>query len=344
MRALDLLAWLISLPPLLSWCAAIVLSCGYCTTVAIVGLYTIMSGADNLEAEAAADMMLCCASCGKAEVDDIKLKDCDDCDLVKYCSDKCQRDHLTEHEKACKERAAELRDEILFRQPESSHRGDCPICFLPLPIELKKSSLYACCSKLVCSGCVYANKLRGLNKKLHPQCPFCRHPLPKTQKEADKNNMKRVAANDPVALREMGKKHDSDGDYGSAFKFYTKAAELGDVEARYNLSNLYHKGEGVEKDEKKELYHLEEAAIGGHPYARYNLACEEWNKDRIDRAVKHFIIAANLGHDGAIQELKDCYAHGLVSKEDFAAALRAHQTAVDATKSPQREEAEAARK
>ncbi len=31
---------------------------------------------------------------------------------------------------------------------------------------------------------------------------------------------------------------------------------------------------------------------------------------------------------------------GLVSKEEFAAALRAHQAAVDATKSPQREEAE----
>ena len=25
----------------------------------------------------------CCASCGIAEIDDIKLKDCDDCDLVK---------------------------------------------------------------------------------------------------------------------------------------------------------------------------------------------------------------------------------------------------------------------
>jgi len=34
---------------------------------------------------------ICCASCGIAEVDDIKLKKCDDCDLVEYCSDKCQK-------------------------------------------------------------------------------------------------------------------------------------------------------------------------------------------------------------------------------------------------------------
>ena len=40
-----------------------------------------------------------------------------------------------------------------------------------------------------------------------------------------------------------------------------------------------------------------------------------------------------------MEQLKSCFRGGLVSKEDFAAALRAHQAAVDATKSPQREEA-----
>jgi len=102
---------------------------------------------------------------------------------------------------------------------------------------------------------------------------------------------------------------------------------------------LYQEGQGVEKDEKKEIYHLEQAAIGGHPEARHNLACYEEGNGRIDRAVKHFIIAANLGYDLSIQVLKMCYKGGKVSKEDFAAALRRHQAAVDATKSPQREAA-----
>jgi hypothetical protein len=47
---------------------------------------------------------MCCASCGIAEIDDIKLKDCDECDLVKYCSDKCKEDHRPQHEEACMER------------------------------------------------------------------------------------------------------------------------------------------------------------------------------------------------------------------------------------------------
>jgi TPR repeat protein len=105
---------------------------------------------------------------------------------------------------------------------------------------------------------------------------------------------------------------------------------------------MYHDGEGVERDEKKMLYHWEEAAIGGHPDARYNLACYERINGRIDRAVKHLMIAAKLGHDVTLENLRRGYAIGFVSKEDFATALRAHQAATDATKSLQREKAEEA--
>jgi len=91
---------------------------------------------------------------------------------------------------------------------------------------------------------------------------------------------------------------------------------------------------------EKQIYHWEEAAIAGHHLARHNLGCHEKMNGNIERAVKHWIIAANMGHEKAIQRLKKCYADGEVSKEDFAAALRAHHAAVEATKSPQREAAE----
>ncbi len=88
---------------------------------------------------------------------------------------------------------------------------------------------------------------------------------------------------------------------------------------------------------------MEEAAISGYSDARHNLGCVEWENHRFDRAVKHWIIAANLGHDDSLDVLKQGYKAGVVSKLDYAAALRAHQAAVDATKSPQREAAEAFR-
>jgi len=276
-----------------------------------------------------------CAACGIAQVDDITLKKCAACGSVRYCSVECQKEHIPKHKKEC----AELRDEILFRQPESNYLGDFPICFLPLSLDIKKFKMMACCSKFICIGCSYANLIREMEQKIENKCPFCRHPIPESQEEGDRNFMKRIGANDPVALLEVGKRRYHEGDYKSAFEYLSKAAEFGNVAAHYTLSVMYHEGEGVEKDDKKELYHLEVAAIGGHPLARHNLGCEEQRNGRHDRAVKHFIIAANLGFDGSLTDLMEGYKKGYVSKVDFAAALLGHQAAVDATKSPQREAA-----
>eukprot|EP00984_Skeletonema_dohrnii_P012557 scaffold5111_cov84-Skeletonema_dohrnii-CCMP3373.AAC.6 len=293
-----------------------------------------MSGAEESD-----DMMMCCAACGIAGVDDIKLKDCSACKLVKYCGVKCQKDHRPQHKKECKKRAAELRDEILFKQPESSYLGDCPICCLPLPLDATKSILMACCCKLICDGCHIANQMREMKEKLEKKCPFCRHSLPESDEEAVQIRMKRVEVNDPVAIGRLGRRLYNEGHYKGAFQHYKKAAELGDVYAQYSLSCVYRDGLGVEKDKKKEVYHLEEAAIGGSPDARHNLAIFELNNGRMDRVVKHLIINAKLGDDKSVEGLKENYADGLVSKEDFAVALRAHQAAIDATKSTQRDKA-----
>jgi tetratricopeptide (TPR) repeat protein len=293
------------------------------------------------EAEAA-EAMMCCANCGKAEIDNIKLKICTACKLVKYCSVDCQKNHRKQHKKACKKRAIEIHDDRLFRQPDESYLGECPICCLPLPLgqDISKWGLNSCCCKRICAGCEYANDKREDEAGLEHRCPYCREPVPKTQEEVDKNLMKRVKANDPVALLQVGGMRYNEGDYEGALQYFTKAAALGDMPAHYNLSLMYQKGEGVEKDKKKEVYHLEEAAIGGHPQARFKLANHEGRNGRGDRTLKHFIIAANIGHDGALEMVKENFQRGFLSKEDFEAALRGHQAAVDATKSEQRDAAE----
>ena len=152
-----------------------------------------------------------CASCGVAEDDDTKLKKCTACYLVKYCGIKCQKAHRKQHKRACKKRAAELRDELLFKQPESSHDGDCPICCLPLPLfDRNKSIMFSCCSERICQGCCYANEKREIEMRLASKCPFCRHPRPKSEAECEQLAMKRIDANDCTAtiwhkiLREGG--------------------------------------------------------------------------------------------------------------------------------------------
>jgi TPR repeat protein len=163
-----------------------------------------------------------------------------------------------------------------------------------MPLDESKSVINSCCSKTICLGCLSANVLREKEGGLECKCPFCREPISRTE-ETFREIMKRAKANDPTALFQMGAKRYEEGDYNGAFDYLTKAAQLGDLEAHHNLSCLYRDGKGVEKDEKKEIYHAEEAAIGGHPYARYSLALIEVRGGRIDRSVKHFIIAAKLG-------------------------------------------------
>ena len=281
-----------------------------------------------------------CASCGKSECDDVKLKNCTACYLVKYCGVDCQREHRKRHKKECKKRVAELRDELLFKQPGSTHRGDCPICLLPIPCEKGCTVIYPCCSKFICHGCDHANTNREAEARLSSSCPFCRTPVPETDAEMILDHKKRAAKNDPNALHHVGCNYCSEGDYVTAIEYWEKGAQLGDIDSHNKLSIMYNNGHGCEKDVKKFIYHAEQAAIGGHFMARYNLAEWELMENRnIDRAVKHLTIAANHGYDPALETLKDCLAQGFVSKDDFTAALRAHKAAVDATKSPQRDAA-----
>jgi TPR repeat protein len=290
---------------------------------------TVEAGKDNAEE---ADEV--CANCGTAALDDVKLKKCA-CKLVRYCSVDCQKNHRSHHKKACKKRLAEIREDLLFRQPESSHLGDCPICCLPLPIDHQSNVA----SKEICAGCFYANYLREKEGGLEHKCPYCREPIVKTEEATNQQFMKRAKANDPIAFLHLGTNCHREGDFEGAFNYYTKAAASGNMEAHYQLSFMYSDGEGVERDPKKEINHLEEAAIGGHPGARYNLGCHEGDAGKYDRAMKHLIIAAKLGFDEGLEGVKEGFMDGLVSKEDYAAALRGHQAAVDATKSEHRDAA-----
>jgi hypothetical protein len=232
------------------------------------------------------------------------------------------------------EREAELRDKELFRQPDGSHLGECPLCFFPLSLDEDKSSLSSCCCKLVCDGCIYAGYKSGGGDR----CPFCREPV-HGEETHEKRAMKRVKANDPAALHQMGTGHCKKFDYDKALEYWTKAAGLGYAAAHFDLGDLYCFGEGVEEDEERGIYHYEKAAIGGHPIARHMLARIEEDNGNIDRAVKHYIIAANLGYEESMEELREFYSDGNITKEDFDATLRKHQSAIDEMKSPEREEA-----
>ncbi|KAK1738552.1 hypothetical protein QTG54_010582 [Skeletonema marinoi] len=134
-----------------------------------------------------------------------------------------------------------------------------------------------------------------------PRCPFCREPYITSSAEADRNLLKRIEAGDRVAFRQKGCQGKEEHNYSVAVEYLTKAA---------NMDDLYYNGEGVESDMKKAVHHLEEAAIGGHPRARFNLGVVSTRDGKSSRAVKHYIIAASQGNDDGLEQLKELYKKG----------------------------------
>eukprot|EP00986_Skeletonema_menzelii_P003543 scaffold1105_cov93-Skeletonema_menzelii.AAC.4 len=66
--------------------------------------------------------------------------------------------------------------------------------------------------------------------------------------------MKRVEANDPVALCQEGVLQFSKGDYRRAVEYWTKAAELGDAGAHHHLSIMYHNRRVIGQYEGKKIH------------------------------------------------------------------------------------------
>ena len=294
-----------------------------------------------------------CANCGKEGA----LNTCNKCKQVKYCNAACKKRHRHKHKKDCEEhlrriaelqdeelrRAAELHNIKLFKQPPIPEE-ECPICFQRLPYLGTGKRYNSCCGKVICSGCTHAMDKSGGRNKL---CPFCRVPTPASEVLYIEQIMKRVEVNDIKAIYALGGYH-AQGmhglpqDYTKAVELWHRAAELGHVEAYYNIGNVYSRGDGVEVDKKKAIKYYELGAIGGDAASRHNLAVTEWNIGNEERAFKHYMIAVESGHKGSLTNIQKLYSRGLATKDVYTEALRSYQKNLVEVKSIQRDKAAAA--
>jgi len=294
----------------------------------------------------------CCANCGKEGSDVNNI--CNKCKKVKYCNAACKKKHRHKHKEECEEnvrlaaeQAAELHDEKLFKQPPPLE--DCPICFQQLPVLNPTGKKYqSCCGKVICGGCAYAPLYDDQGNEVdNKKCPYCRTPWPYTDEEIVEREKKRVEANDPLAIYNIGCYY-RDGrngyrqDYTKALELYHRAAELGCSVAYCSIGYAYHNGElGVAVDIKKATYYYEIAAMGADVDARHNLGVDEVDAGNIDRAIKHYMIAIRDGNTDSLKEIRELYKCGHATKDDYAKALQAHQVYLDEIKSTQRDEAAA---
>ncbi|EJK67449.1 hypothetical protein THAOC_11512 [Thalassiosira oceanica] len=282
-----------------------------------------------------------CANCGKHGSGAAKLKICTACRVVKYCSVDCQKAHRKQHKRACKQRAAELEDERLYNQGHERPEGDsCPICALPIPPSVNEHSGFnACCMKRICLGCNLAAKKRGM-----AGCPFCRTPSPENEADVLVMVTARVEKKDPAAINFLGEQY-CFGNFGlqmdmqRAVGLWTDAAELGSVEALFNLGTTYYFGKGVGNDETKAVEFYKKAAMKGNIGSRYQLGWIEGQRGNDDRAARHLVISAKMGDKDSVETIQNLFRDGIVTKEQYAEALKGYQDALKEMKSHDRDEA-----
>ena len=128
-------------------------------------------------------------------------------------------------------------------------------------------------------------------------------------------------------------------DVRRAVKLWTEAAELGSIDALYNLGVVYIDGDAVQGDRAKAVELFTKAAMQGHVECRYNLGWLEGLVGNNDRAVKHLLISAKVGHKDSLGLIKEMFKAGHATKEQYTEALKGYQDAADEMKSHDRDEA-----
>ncbi len=111
-----------------------------------------------------------------------------------------------------------------------------------------------------------------------------------------------------------------------AIKWLQIRAELGNVEAQYNLSRCYYQGEGVKKDDAEAAKWCRKAAEQGNDDAQYNLATFFENGTGVEKnyteAAKWYFRAAEQGNSDAQFNLAICYEEGKGVEKNAAEAVK----------------------
>ena len=216
----------------------------------------------------------------------------------------------------------------------------CDICFLPFEFSAicPSKEVYLCCMKLECNGCVLASILHGMNRS----CPFCRTTTPSDDASRLAMVRKRADKGDADAISFLGNQYyfaqlGLTKNVPRAIKLWTKAAELGSLEAHGYLGCSYYHGEGVEEDKPRGIRHWQQAAMEGEANSRFNLGIAEYQGENDELAVQHWMISAKMGYEESLDEIKKSFMEGHATKAQYAEALRGYQDAVEETKSPHRE-------
>ena len=124
-------------------------------------------------------------------------------------------------------------------------------------------------------------------------------------------------------------------DAKKALTLFCRCASLGDPKAEFSAAELYFEGdEGIQRDVPLAMSLYEKSADKGYAPAMekrsrifaavatvYHRANELFREEKYEDAIKKYLLAAEMGHGGAICNLGYCYQKGLGCKKDLKRAM-----------------------
>jgi len=124
-----------------------------------------------------------------------------------------------------------------------------------------------------------------------------------------------ISYKNSIAILRSGLNAHMKGNYQEAIAKYTIAQKKGNFYANSLLADLYNKGNGVVKNQKKALELLEDVDnVDG--IAAYKLSFYYMNKKEYSKALKLLTFAANQNVKKAQYELSVIYTEGIITKSN----------------------------
>ena len=140
-----------------------------------------------------------------------------------------------------------------------------------------------------------------------------------TNKEFEEDCYDLISYKNSIAMLRSGVIAYARGNYEEAFQKYSLAQKKGNFYANSLLADLYNKGNGVPKNQKKALELLKDVDdVDG--IAAYKLSFYYINKKDYKKALELLTFAANKNVKKAQYELSKIYRDGTLAKDDPAKA------------------------
>ena len=262
-------------------------------------------------------------------------------------------DRLTSEKKNTAIASAGRRTDDPLKEWIPPSRDECPICFIPLPIDDKSTCYRPCCGMIVCKGCI-ADQIQMLIRdsgdemqeemmKALNQCMFCRTNMYGKREElnraAAENNrpegMLRVAELylEPRILGTVARYKDKQ----EGLKWLKRATVLGCGKAAEKIGDILLEDE----NEKEAYFYFNKAAELGRVQSFVKLGNIDLNRGEVTLAMDNYRKAAICGFKGPglVQVLKRGFMDKYITKEEYFSTLYKHYKANDEMNSESRKRA-----